>query len=89
MILMTAQYIVNNNKHQGSTKCLKIMGLVSYVAYKWRDKVYLRLNKSCEHIYQYPCKERLLKERVLDRPFISESIRRPLIIDGKFDEYST
>ena len=65
------QTIVNNNKHQGSAKCMKIMGLVTYAAHTWRDKVYLRLNKNCNHTYQCPCKDRLLKKRTLDRPFIS------------------
>ena len=36
-----------------------------------------------------PCKEKLCKKMTLDRPFISEPIRRPMKIDGKFDKYST
>ena len=44
------QAIVDNNKHQGSAKFMKIMGLVTYTAEKWRDTVYLKLNKVCNHI---------------------------------------
>ena len=68
---------------------MKIMGLVTYTTHKWRDTVYLKLNKVCNHMYRCPCKERLLKKRAIDRPFILEPIRRPMRIDGKFDEYST
>ena len=67
---------------------MKIMGLVTYAAHKWRDTVYLKLNKVCNYVYQCPCKERLLKKIALDRPFIVEPIRKPMKIDGRFNEYS-
>ena len=64
------------------------MGLVTYIAHKWRDKVFLKHNKICNHQYHCPCKQKLLKKRTIDRPFLIEPIRRPMKIDGKFDEYS-
>ena len=67
---------------------MKIMGLVTYAAHKWRDTVYLKLNKVCDHVHHCPCKESLLKKRALDRPFILEPIRKPMKIDGRFNEYS-
>ena len=67
---------------------MKIMGLVTYAAHKWRDKVYLKHNKVCDHDHHCPCKEKLLKERALDRPFLLEPIRKPMKIDGRFNEYS-
>ena len=82
------QVIVDKNKHQGSAKCMKIMGLVTYITHKWRDKAFLKHNKICKHKYHCPCEQKLLKKRAIDRPFIIEPIRRPMKIDGKFDEYS-
>ena len=79
------QVIVDNNKHKGSARCMKIMGLVTYITHKWRDKVFLKHNKFYNHQYHCPCKQKLLKKRTLDRPFLIEPIRRPMIIDGKFD----
>ena len=82
------QVIVDKNKHQGSAKCMKIMGLVTYITHKWRDKVFLKHNKICNHQYHCTCKQRLLKKRTIGRPFLIEPIGRPMKIDGKFDEYS-
>ena len=67
---------------------MKIMGLVTYAAHNWRDTMCTQDSTKCDHVYQCPCKEKLLKKRTLDRLFISEPIRRPIKIDGKFNEYS-
>ena len=67
---------------------MKIMDLATYAAHNWRDTVYLKRNKVCDHFHRCPCKEKLLKERKLDRPFTSEPIRRPRKIDGRFNENS-
>ena len=45
------QTIVDNNKIQGSAKCMKMIGLVTYAAHNGRDTVYLRCNKVCKHVY--------------------------------------
>ena len=64
------------------------MGLVTYFAHKWRDIVFLKHNKDCKHTHHCPCKQKLLKKRAIDRPFVLEPITRPMKIDGNFVEYS-
>ena len=36
------QGLINRNKHKGSAYCMKIMGLATYAAHKWRDRVFLK-----------------------------------------------
>ena len=50
----TLQRIVDRNKAKGSAYCIKIMGLVVYAAHKWRDKVFLKKHKPCEHSLECP-----------------------------------
>lgn len=72
----------------GTAKCIKIMGLLTYFAHKWQDKVFLKWHKDCEHNHQCPFEQKLLKARAIDRPFVLECVRRPMKIDENFVEYS-
>ena len=82
------QGLINRNKHKGSAYCMKIMGLVTYTAHKWRDKAFLKKNKVNGHPYKYPCEIKLLKDRKFDRPSLENPIRRPMIIDNKVEIHS-
>ena len=55
---------------------------------KWQGKVFLKHNKVCEHKHHYPCEQKLLKDRAIDRPFVFEPVRRPMKINDKFVEHS-
>ena len=61
--------IVRRNKFRGTNYCLKIMGYVTWIAHNWRDKIYLKKHKVCEHPYLCQCKKKLLTDRKFDRPF--------------------
>ena len=39
------QVIIDKNKHLGTAKCIKIMGIFTYFAHKWQDKVSLNLTR--------------------------------------------
>ena len=64
------------------------MSLVTYIAHKWRDKTFLTLKKKYNHPQQCPCEIKLLKDRAIDRPFLTESIRRPMKINNEFKNHS-
>ena len=82
------QGIIDRNKHKGSAYCMKIMGLATYAAHKWRDKAFLRKNKVCGHPYKCLCEIKLLQDRKIDRQFHENPIRRPMIIDNKVERHS-
>ena len=67
---------------------MKIMGLATYVTHKWRDRAFLRNRKNCDHPYQCPCEIKLLQDRSIDRPFLTNPIRRPMKIDNKIERHS-
>ena len=67
---------------------MKIMGLVTYIAHKWRDRMFLKKKRGCKHPHECPCDIKLLQERKLDRPFLTNPIRRPIKIDNKIEEQS-
>merc|ERR1711962_1231259 len=73
--------IVRRNKFKGSNYCLKIMGYVTWIVHNWRDKVYLRKHKACNHSYLCECKKKLLADRKFDRPFTELPIRDPQVIN--------
>ena len=73
--------IVRRNKFKGSNYCLKIMGYVTWIVHNWRDKVYLRKHKVCEHSYLCECKKKILADRKFDRPFTELPIRDPQVIN--------
>merc|ERR1711962_1304235 len=73
--------IVRRNKFKGSNYCLKIMGYVTWIVHNWRDKVYLRKHKACNHPYLCECKKKLLADRKFDRPFTELPIRDPQVIN--------
>ena len=77
------QGLIDRNKHKGSAYCMKIMGLVTYITHKWRDKTFLKKKRECKHPHECPYDIKLLQERKLDRPFLGNPIRRPMIIDNK------
>ena len=85
---ISVQGLINRNKHRGSAYCMKIMGLATYAAHKWRDKAFLKKNKVCGHPYKCPCEIKLLQDRKIDRPFLENPIRRPMIIDNKVERHS-
>ena len=39
------QGLIDRNKHKGSAYCVKIMGLVTYIAHKLRDRKFLKKEK--------------------------------------------
>ena len=67
---------------------MNIMGLVTYVAHKWRDRAFLRNREKCGHPHQCPCEIKLLQDRSIDRPFLTNPIRRPMKIDNKIEKHS-
>ena len=67
---------------------MKIVGLVVYAAHKWRDKIFFKKHKPCEHSYKCPCKVKLLQSRKVERPFQEHSIRRPMKIDNKIVQHN-
>merc|ERR1712243_171650 len=73
--------IVRRNKFKGSNYCLRIMGYVTWIAHNWRDKIYLRKHKICEHSYLCECKKKLLADRKFDRPFTELPIRDQQVIN--------
>ena len=48
----------------------------------------LRNRKKCDHPYQCPCEIKLLQDRSIDRPFLTNPIRRPMKIDNKIERHS-
>ena len=78
----------NRNKHKGSAYCMKIIGLVTYVTHKWRDRAFLRNRKKCDHPYQCPCEIKLLQDRSIDIPFLTNPIGRLMKIDNKIERHS-
>ena len=84
----TLQGLINWNKHKGSALCMKIMGLATYAAHKWQDRAFLRKNKVCGHPYKYLCEIKLLQDRKIDRQFLENPIRRPMMIDNKVERHS-
>ena len=81
--------VVQHNKQKGSSKCLKIMGYITYFCHKFSDNFYLNNNKYCNHEYLCICKQNLLKKRNLDQPFLETPIWAPHMIDGKIVKPST
>merc|ERR1712163_85931 len=75
------EVIVRRNKFRGTNFCLKILGYVTWIAHNWRDKIYLKNHKACEHQYLCQCKKKLLTDRKFDRPFAELPIRDPQIIN--------
>ena len=67
---------------------MKIMGLATYAAHKWRDRAFLKKKKKCGHLYNCPCEIKLLQDRMFDRPFLTNPIRRPMIINNKIKIHS-
>ena len=67
---------------------MKIMGLITYITHKWRDRTFLEKKRECKHLHECPCEIKLLQERKLDRPFLTNPIRRPMIIDNKIEKHS-
>ena len=82
------QGIIDRNKHKGSAYCMKIIRLATYAAHKWRERVFLKKNKVCGHPYKCLCKIKLLQDRKIDRPFLENPIRKPMIIDNKMERHS-
>ena len=75
--------IVQRNLHKGSSHCMKIMGYVTYFAHKWVDKVFLKKHSKCKHTFLCECKQKLLANRKIDRPFVETPIREPQIIEKR------
>ena len=44
--------------------------------------------KKCNHPHQCPCEIKLLQNRAIERPFLINPIRRPMIIDNKVEKHS-
>ena len=53
------EVIVRRNKCRGTNFCLKILGYVTWIAHNWRDKIYLKKHKVCEHPYLCQCKKKI------------------------------
>ena len=45
-------------------------------------------NKVCGHPYRCLCEIKLLQDRKIDRPFLENPIRRPMIFDNKVERHS-
>ena len=45
-------------------------------------------NKACGHPYRCLCEIKLLQDRKIDRPFIENPIRKPMIFDNKVERHS-